>query len=219
MDPDPKMHPTIYGAKKTILQQHCLGKLKYYADLHGHCTKRGCFIFGNTIKDKAQHIEQLLIPKLMSLNSVNFDFKESNFNDESNNAADGKGKGRDGSGRAVVFKETAVPHCFTMECNYATGLRTNTLNKRFDIVKQVKLAKEDSFIADLGSSYYKNKKVPLYTPTVFKDVGASFLVAILDYECFNPVTRLLKDSNETLEAALDKVRSELKRESEKPKSL
>ena len=70
----------------------------------------------------------------MSLNSVNFDIRESNFSDDHNNVVDGKGMGRDGSGRATVFRETNVPHCFTLECNYATGVRTNTLKARYDIL-------------------------------------------------------------------------------------
>lgn len=56
--------------------------------MHGHCTKRGCFVFGNTITDNVRNIEQLLLPKLMSLNSVNFDIKESNFSDDHNNTKD-----------------------------------------------------------------------------------------------------------------------------------
>ena len=48
----------------------------------------------------------MMIPKLMSLNSVNFDLKECSFSDEKNNIKDGKGFGRDGSGRAGIFKET-----------------------------------------------------------------------------------------------------------------
>lgn len=42
----------------------------------------------------------------MSLNSVNFDFRECNFNDAENNKIDKNGNSRSGSGRAVIFKET-----------------------------------------------------------------------------------------------------------------
>lgn len=45
----------------------------------------------------------MLIPKIMSLNSTNFDFRECNFQDEKNNVVDKKGDSRDGSGRAVIF--------------------------------------------------------------------------------------------------------------------
>jgi hypothetical protein len=45
-----------------------------YVDFHAHCTKRGCFIYGNTLSDPEKNLEAKIIPKLMSLNSVNFDF-------------------------------------------------------------------------------------------------------------------------------------------------
>ena len=98
--------------------------------MHGHATKRGCFVFGNTIANKKAQIQQILLPKLMSLNCVNFDLRECNFNDSENNKKDKKGDSRASSGRATIFRETNcgdVPYCFTLEGNYATGLRINTL--------------------------------------------------------------------------------------------
>lgn len=50
-----------------------------YVDFHAHCTKRGCFIFGNTIADQENQHEAMLIAKLMSMNSMNFDFRECSF--------------------------------------------------------------------------------------------------------------------------------------------
>jgi hypothetical protein len=75
----------------------------------------------------------MLFPKLMSLNCVNFDSKECVFSDEKNNVKDGKGFGRDGSGRAAIYRETKIVHCFTLEAHYATGVRVNPLKPRFDI--------------------------------------------------------------------------------------
>jgi hypothetical protein len=78
----------------------------------------------------------------MSLNSVNFDFKECVFNDAENNKKDLKGDSREGSGRAAIFKSTGIPLCYTMEGNYAVGLRINTLQPRFRDGK--KLLKEEN---------------------------------------------------------------------------
>ena len=66
----------------------------------------------------------------MSINCVNFDLKECNFKDSDNNKKDKKGTTRASSGRATIFRETNskdVPFCFTLEGNYATGIRINTL--------------------------------------------------------------------------------------------
>ena len=89
--------------------------------------KRGCFVFGNQMNDSNMHVEQLLLPKLISLNSVNFDARECNYRDDDNNKKDKRGDCRSGSGRATIFAETGLPHCFTLEGNYARGLRINTL--------------------------------------------------------------------------------------------
>ena len=52
-EPDPVYHPTIYAVKAAILHEHVTKrKLHIYVDLHGHATKRGCFVFGNTISNK-----------------------------------------------------------------------------------------------------------------------------------------------------------------------
>lgn len=44
-----------------------------YVDLHAHATKRGCFMFGNNLKGEEQ-LKNVLFTKLVSLNSLNFDF-------------------------------------------------------------------------------------------------------------------------------------------------
>jgi hypothetical protein len=69
----------------------------------------------------------------MSLNSVNFDYKECSFSDENNNVVDKNGDSRNSSGRATIHRETGIIHCFTLEANYLSGVRLNTLKPRFDI--------------------------------------------------------------------------------------
>lgn len=100
-----------------------------YVDFHAHCTKRSCFIFGNTLQNQEEQAEVMLIPKLMSMNSPNFDYSACNFSDEKNNVLDQKGDSRDGSARASIFRETdGNPLTYTFEANYCTGLRYNPIN-------------------------------------------------------------------------------------------
>lgn len=141
-EPDPVLAPTIYASKAAVLHEHAKGTLFAFIDLHGHCTKRGCFVFGNTIKAD-ESIEQLVLPKVLSLNCVNFDFQECSYNDADNNKKDKKGDSRSGSSRATLFRETQIPFCFTLEGNYATGLRINTLQSRFNSSTGKKMLKED----------------------------------------------------------------------------
>ena len=99
----------------------------------------------------------MLLPKLMSLNCVNFDFTESSFNDADNNKKDHKGDSREGSGRASIYKETQLPYCYTVEGNYATGLRINTLRPR---IQDGKPLKEELAINDTSSKFYRARKIP-----------------------------------------------------------
>ena len=52
-DPTQESHPTIMAAKTAVLKEHNEGNLKIYVDFHAHCTKRGCFMFGNTCENPA----------------------------------------------------------------------------------------------------------------------------------------------------------------------
>jgi len=129
----------------------------------------------------------------MSLNSVNFDYKECCFSDVDNNKKDLKGDSREGSGRASIFKSTSLPFCYTMEGNYAVGLRINTLQPRYHISEDKRLLKEDHPVQDTSSTFYKKRKLPLFDRLVFEDVGKSFLISLLDITCLNPEPRLIKN--------------------------
>ena len=194
-------------------------KLHIYTDLHAYANKRGCFVFGNTIANKKAQIQQILLPKLMSLNCVNFDLRECNFDDAVNNKKDKKGDSRASSGRATIFRETNqgdVPYCFTLEANYATGLRINTLQPRFSQEEGKKVLREDQPVQDTSSAFYKKRKIPIYGSEVFRDVGQAFLVSILDLHSINPLSRLLKTPADDYTETLKKLRKDMKREYQKP---
>ena len=145
----------------------------------------------------------------MSLNSVNFDLRECNFDDAVNNKKDKKGDSRASSGRATIFRETGsgdVVYCFTLEGNYATGLRINTLQPRFDMTTGKRVLKEDHPVQDTSSAFYKIRKVPVYGSEVFRDVGQAFLISLLDLHGINPLTRLVKSSEEDVQEVLKKLR-------------
>ena len=42
------------------------------------------------------------------------------------------------------------------------------------------------------------------------------MLALLDYDLINPVSRLIKKKGDTLEEAVDKIRADLRRQDEKP---
>ena len=83
------MHPTIYAAKQTILQifQRTNGLTGceipgglIYIDLHAHAVKQGCFMFGNgPLKNPEDQLANQLLPRLISLNCLNFDYVECSF--------------------------------------------------------------------------------------------------------------------------------------------
>jgi murein tripeptide amidase MpaA len=50
IQPTEEEHPTIWAVKNAVLDSS--NRLKMYVDFHAHCTKKGFFIFGNTLQDQ-----------------------------------------------------------------------------------------------------------------------------------------------------------------------
>ncbi|NXO57902.1 CBPC5 protein, partial [Aramus guarauna] len=101
--------PSPAPLPETILPQD--SGLAYYVDLHGHASKRGCFMYGNSFRDENDQVENMLFPKLISLNSPHFDFTGCNFSEKNMYAKDKRdGQSKEGSGRVAVYKALGIIH-------------------------------------------------------------------------------------------------------------
>ena len=84
-------------------------------------------MFGNNLQGEAM-LKAMLLPKLVSMNSLNFDFIECSFSDKLMTCKDKKdGLSRAGCGRVSIMNMTGLPNCYTLECNYASGRKINHL--------------------------------------------------------------------------------------------
>jgi hypothetical protein len=121
LNPSREGQPTVWAAKQAIVQAHETGNMLFYIDLHAHPIKRGCFLFGNSLQDK-DYLENVLFARLIAMNSLNFDFMECSFSQVNvMKKKQGDRLNREGSGRAGAYRATGMPHCYTLECNYASG--------------------------------------------------------------------------------------------------
>ena len=81
----------------------------YYVDLHGHASKRGCFVYANYLENEENFVSSVLFPKLISLNSANFDFSACNFTEKNMYSKDKRdGSSKEGSGRVAIYKATGI---------------------------------------------------------------------------------------------------------------
>uniref|UniRef100_A0A4W3H0X7 Cytosolic carboxypeptidase-like protein 5 n=2 Tax=Callorhinchus milii TaxID=7868 RepID=A0A4W3H0X7_CALMI len=153
--------------------------IAYYVDLHGHASKRGCFIYGNCLSNENDQVENMMFPKLISMNSPHFDFMGCNFSEKNMYAKDKRdGQSKEGSGRVAIYKVTGIVRSYTLECNYNTGRCVNA----------VPPACHDSGRASPPPS---PAFPPKYTIDVFEQVGRALAIAALDMLDLNPWPRIV----------------------------
>ncbi|XP_040408094.1 cytosolic carboxypeptidase-like protein 5 isoform X2 [Cygnus olor] len=169
---------------ETILPQH--SGLAYYVDLHGHASKRGCFMYGNSFSDENDQVESMLFPKLISLNSPHFDFTGCNFSEKNMYAKDKRdGQSKEGSGRVAIYKALGIIHSYTLECNYNTGRSVNS----------IPVACHDNGRASPPPPPAFPSK---YTVELFEQVGRALAVAALDMAECNPWPRIVLSEHSCL---------------------
>ena len=171
-------------------------------------------MFGNSLNGE-EALRAMLLPKLISMNSLNFDFLECSFSDKMMNCKDKKdGLSREGSGRVSIGRLTGIPNCYTLECNYASGRTINRLTPK--IIKETGEIEPELPITDVKSKFYEEcfpkkdsndkggqkikNKAPPYTIEIFEDIGRAFCIGLLDFYNINPVSRLPSSNLKTLEA-------------------
>uniref|UniRef100_H2YHN7 Cytosolic carboxypeptidase-like protein 5 n=1 Tax=Ciona savignyi TaxID=51511 RepID=H2YHN7_CIOSA len=151
----------------------------FYVDLHGHASKRGCFIYGNHIEAEDDQVDNLLYPKLISMNTAHFDFNGCNFTERNMYLKDKRdGMSKEGSGRVAMFKLAGLVHSYTLECNYNTGRTVNCI---------AQAAHDNGRATPPPPAGFP----PKYTIEIFEEVGRALGVAALDMLQSNPWSRLL----------------------------
>ncbi|XP_035279847.1 cytosolic carboxypeptidase-like protein 5 isoform X1 [Anguilla anguilla] len=158
----------------------------FYVDLHGHASKRGCFMYGNNLSEENEQVENLLYPKLISLNSAHFDFMGCNFSEKNMYAKDKRdGQSKEGSGRVAIHKAIGLIHSYTLECNYNTGRCVNTIPPACHDNGRATPPPPPAF-------------PPKYTPEIYEQVGRAVAVAALDLAESNPWPRLVLSEHSCL---------------------
>uniref|UniRef100_A0AAZ3PJC6 Cytosolic carboxypeptidase-like protein 5 n=1 Tax=Oncorhynchus tshawytscha TaxID=74940 RepID=A0AAZ3PJC6_ONCTS len=201
LNPSPDLHPSIYTGKRegqgdgrlplemSVIAGEPIpaqeGGVAYYVDLHGHASKRGCFMYGNSLSDENQQVENMLYPKLIAVNSAHFDFHGCNFSEKNMYARDKRdGQSKEGSGRVAMHKAIGLLHSYTLECNYNTGRTVNTIPPACHDNGRATPPPPPAF--------------PQIYPEIFEQVGRAVAIAALDMADCNPWPRLVLSEHSSL---------------------
>lgn len=187
LDPSPQNHPTIWATKKAVVQQ-IENNLLMFVDFHAHASKRGGFMFGNNLSDQNKQADNITFAKLIAMNCLNFDMNECNFSDRIMAIKDRNGQSREGSSRVALHQATGITYCYTLEFNYHSGRRINTLAPKY--VRATGNIEPETEVTDPNSKIYSNCASPPFTPLIWEDCGRAFGAALLDFVDDNPVSRI-----------------------------
>ncbi|XP_052225605.1 cytosolic carboxypeptidase-like protein 5 isoform X2 [Dreissena polymorpha] len=172
--------------------------IAFYVDLHGHASKRGCFIYGNYIEHEDTQVENMLFPKCISMNTAHFDFTGCNFTEKNMYTKDKRdGSSKEGSGRVAIYKAIGIIHSYTLECNYNTGRMVNTVPAAYGDEGRATPPPLAGF-------------PPKYTMAHFEEVGRALAIAALDMYDVNPWSRLTLSEHTSLTGLREAVRRYLR---------
>ena len=178
-----------------------------YIDIHGHASKKGCFIYGNHFRDMTSKVEAMLLPKLMSLNCANFDFPACTFTEKNMYLKDRHtGAGKEGSGRVSVFKATGLIYSYTLECNFNTGRIVNPVPTPNPSA---------SGCGRITPPITTEGLPPVYDPLIYEDVGKAMAVSILDLTESNPWSRISASSCKNLKGVREEIRKFIRQNDER----
>ncbi|XP_032234013.2 cytosolic carboxypeptidase-like protein 5 isoform X2 [Nematostella vectensis] len=174
------------------------GKLMYYVDLHGHASKRGCFIYANFMENEENYVNTILYPKLVSMNSANFDFTGCVFTEKNMYSKDKRdGMSKEGSGRVGIYKATSIIHSYTLECNYNSGRMLNAVPPATCDSGRATPPPPPGF-------------PPKFTTEIYEEVGRALAIAALDMNNTNPWSRLPMSEFGSVEGVRNWVRRFIK---------
>ncbi|XP_067929451.1 cytosolic carboxypeptidase-like protein 5 [Watersipora subatra] len=170
--------------------------IAFYVDLHGHASKRGCFMYGNHLTEEEKVVDNLLFPKLISMNSAHFDYGGCNFTEKNMYTKDRKdGHSKEGSGRVAVHKAIGITHSYTLECNYNSGRLVNSL-----------ASPADGRITPPPVAAFP----PKFTEAHFEEVGRAMAISAIDYTNTNPCSRIQYSELPSVYAVRDWLRRSLR---------
>ncbi|XP_061175030.1 cytosolic carboxypeptidase-like protein 5 isoform X2 [Saccostrea echinata] len=168
--------------------------IAFYVDLHGHASKRGCFIYGNYFEDEDTQVDNMLFPKLISMNTAHFDFTGCNFSERNMYAKDKRdGMSKEGSGRVAIHKALGIIHSYTLECNYNTGRMVNPVPPAQG---------DDGKATPPPVAGFP----PKYTQAHYEEVGRALAIAAIDWNESNPWSRIGMSEHNHLNGVKESVR-------------
>lgn len=88
-------------------------------------------MFGNHITDSEKQADNITFVKLIAMNCLNFDMNECNFSNKIMAIKDRNGASREGSSRVALAQATGLTYSYTLEFNYHSGRRINTLAPKY----------------------------------------------------------------------------------------
>ncbi|CAF3423867.1 unnamed protein product [Rotaria socialis] len=177
--------------------------IAYYIDLHGHASKKGCFIYGNHLPDDEQHTDNVLFPKLISLNSPHFDFENCNFTIKNMYMKDKReGLSKEGSGRVALNKHFGILHSYTLECSYAVGKSCNSIAPAENESHGGRISPGTPFSLP-----------PKFSIENYRDVGKACALAAIDIlPGRNPFTRVSQSTFKTLHTLRDFLKHQIRQQ-------